>query len=134
MSTNSFTYMYVHSVHDNYPPNATQISRFYEVSTGCLCLIIAFFISIVRASDKIKRVGTLQCVHVSSLSYEDEVYSEWTQGVESVARTNLEKPLLLRNTDTQYIGVNFDPQVGGLDHLPPIYYCSHRTIIIMVSH
>lgn len=44
-------------------------------------------------------------------SYEDEVYSEWVGGVDEVARTNLEKPLLLRNTDSLHISVNFDPKV-----------------------
>jgi hypothetical protein len=44
-------------------------------------------------------------------SFEDEVYSEWTQSVDEVASANLEKPLLIRNPDTSFISVNFDPKV-----------------------
>ena len=39
------------------------------------------------------------------------MYSEWTQGVDEVALTNLEKPLLLRSPESQLISVNFDPKV-----------------------
>ncbi len=45
------------------------------------------------------------------LRYSDEVYSEWVAGVDEVARTNLEKPLLLRETESLQIAVNFDSKV-----------------------
>ncbi len=45
------------------------------------------------------------------LRYSDEVYSEWVAGVDEVARTNLEKPLLLRETESLQIAVNFDSEV-----------------------
>ena len=45
-------------------------------------------------------------------SFEDDVYSEWTQSVDEVASGNLEKPLLLRNLETHLISVNFDPKVS----------------------
>ena len=44
-------------------------------------------------------------------SFEGELYTEWTQGVDEVANANLEKPLLLRDRDTHLISVNFDPKV-----------------------
>jgi len=43
--------------------------------------------------------------------FEDDVYCDWTQGVNEVALTNLNKPLLLRDKDAQLISVNFDPKV-----------------------
>lgn len=46
--------------------------------------------------------------------HEDEVYSGWTEKVDEVAKTNLEKPILLRNAETGLISVNFDPQVSCL--------------------
>lgn len=46
-----------------------------------------------------------------SCSYEDEVYSEWTGGVEEVSKINLEKPLLIRSDDSSQLTVNFDPEV-----------------------
>ena len=58
------------------------------------------------------------CVHifecfVYSCRYETDVFSEWVEGVDQVAKTNLEKPLLVRGTkDTSdLIRVNFDPEV-----------------------
>ena len=45
-------------------------------------------------------------------SYESEVYSDWTQGVDEVAKANLDKPLIVRDPETLSISVNFDPKVG----------------------
>lgn len=51
-------------------------------------------------------------MHISLLcSYEIEVYQEWTSKVEEVSKTNLEKPLLIRNEETSQLTVNFDPEV-----------------------
>ena len=44
--------------------------------------------------------------------YETEVYSDWTQGVDEVAKANLDKPLIVRDPGTLSISVNFDPKVG----------------------
>lgn len=48
-------------------------------------------------------------------SYESEVYTEWVEGVDAIAKTNLEKPLLVRGKKeamaSDLIRVNFDPQV-----------------------
>lgn len=43
--------------------------------------------------------------------FEGEVYSEWTQSVDEVAKGNLEKPLLVRDPSNMLITVNFDPKV-----------------------
>lgn len=53
--------------------------------------------------------------------FEDEVYTEWVQEVENIAQTNLEKPLLVRETRDQLelIQVNFDPQVLLPGNYPP---------------
>ena len=48
---------------------------------------------------------------IVSYRYETEVFSEWTQGVDEVAKTNLDKPLIVRNPRTLFISVNFDPKV-----------------------
>ena len=46
--------------------------------------------------------------------FEGEVYTEWTQTVDVVAKGNLEKPLLVRDSSNMKITVNFDPKVGTL--------------------
>lgn len=50
-------------------------------------------------------------------SYETEVYSEWTQGVDEVAKANLDKPLLVRDPNNLQISVNFDPKVCQLTNM-----------------
>ena len=49
--------------------------------------------------------------HVLLYSHEVKVYQEWTVKVEDVYKTNLEKPLLIRNEQTSQLKVNFDPEV-----------------------
>ena len=61
---------------------------------------------------------------LSPTSYEEEVFTEWTQGVDDIAKTNLDKPLLLRNPSTQLISVNFDPQLVAL--LREVKYLQQR--------
>ena len=51
------------------------------------------------------------CVYMSTSRYEDEVFQEWSRGVEEVAHINLKKPLLIRDEQTNRISLNFDPQV-----------------------
>ena len=65
--------------------------------------------------------------HTVCGSYEDVVYSEWVIAVDEVARCNLEKPLLVRDTESMHIAVNFDSEVsicpyvyGYLNHLRTI--------------
>ena len=50
---------------------------------------------------------------VYSCRYETDVFSEWVEGVDQVAKTNLEKPLLVRETKDKLdrIAVNFDREV-----------------------
>ena len=52
------------------------------------------------------------------------MYNEWTQGVEEVAKVNLEKPLLLRDPRTSLISVNFDPRLVAL--LREVKYLEQR--------
>eukprot|EP00731_Ephydatia_muelleri_P012058 Em0006g952a len=47
-------------------------------------------------------------------NFEGEVYSEWTQEVDDIAKANLNKPLLVRHPHTKKISVNFDPQLEAL--------------------
>ena len=49
-----------------------------------------------------------------SFRYETEVYSEWTQGVDEVAKANLDKPLIVRDPSTLSVSVNFDPKLVAL--------------------
>ena len=46
-------------------------------------------------------------------SFEEEVYNEWVSGVNEVAKTNLEKPLLVweKKESMELVKVNFDPKV-----------------------
>ena len=39
------------------------------------------------------------------------MFTEWTQGVDEVAKTNLDKPLIVRDANSLQISVNFDPKV-----------------------
>ena len=60
--------------------------------------------------------------------YETEVYTDWTQGVDEVAKANLDKPLIIRDPDTLAISVNFDPKVydrlaEALDFMDRSYVC-----------
>lgn len=49
-----------------------------------------------------------------SCSFEGEVFQEWSEGVDAIAQTNLDKPLLVREVSDEgldLIQVNFDPEV-----------------------
>lgn len=63
-------------------------------------------------------------VHITLFRFEDEVYNEWTQGVDEVAKVNLEKPLLIRDPQSSLISVNFDPQLVAL--LREVKYLEQR--------
>ena len=47
-------------------------------------------------------------------SFEDKTYTEWTEGVDVIAKTNLERPLLVRDSNTELLSVNFNPQLVAL--------------------
>ena len=47
-------------------------------------------------------------------SFEDKTYTEWTEGVDVIAKTNLERPLLVRDSHTELLTVNFNPQLVAL--------------------
>ena len=57
------------------------------------------------------RIKSLYLDLVYSCSYEDKVYVDWTKDVGSISQENLDKPLIIRDTNTKLIKVNFDPQV-----------------------
>ena len=62
---------------------------------------------------------SVHCHHYGILDfvlfrYETEVYSDWTEGVDKVARANLDKPLIVRDPNTLLISVNFDPKLVAL--------------------
>ena len=45
-------------------------------------------------------------------SYDDETYNHWTKGVDKISQQNLDKPLIVRDSNTKLITVNFDPEVS----------------------
>lgn len=57
------------------------------------------------------------CLMVNYLcSYDDAVYTEWSNGVDEVAQASLEKSLLLRDPVVMHLTVNFDPKVVVVGH------------------
>jgi len=44
-------------------------------------------------------------------SFEANVYQRWVAGVDEACSFNLAQPLIVRNEETNFIAVNFDPQV-----------------------
>ena len=62
-------------------------------------------------SDNYNLRSSLKHIYVLLYSHEVKVYQEWTAKVEDVSKTNLEKPLLIRNEQTSRLKVNFDPEV-----------------------
>ena len=53
-------------------------------------------------------------IYIFSYSFEDKTYLEWTEGVDAIAKTNLERPLLVRDDNTELLSVNFNPQLVAL--------------------
>ncbi len=43
--------------------------------------------------------------------YEEDIYSDWCNGLEHACLINLNQPLLSRNTSSGLISVNFSPKV-----------------------
>ena len=56
-------------------------------------------------------------------SFEAEVYNEWVSGVDEVAKTNLEKPLLVweKKESMELVKVNFDPKVNVIQYTLYMY-------------
>ena len=46
--------------------------------------------------------------------FESEQHSSWTKGVDDVSQEKLKQPLLRRDTETQLLAVNFDPELVRL--------------------
>jgi len=44
-------------------------------------------------------------------SFEKKIYQRWVAGVDEACSFNLAQPLIVRNEETNFISVNFDPQV-----------------------
>lgn len=59
----------------------------------------------------------ISCIFVG-IRFEQRIYDEWSAGVDEICGFNLAQSLLTRNKETQYIAVNFDPQV-----ILPKQYC-----------
>lgn len=43
--------------------------------------------------------------------YEEDIYSDWCNGLEQACLVNLNRPLLSRNVSSDLISVNFNPKV-----------------------
>ncbi|XP_013068368.2 dynein beta chain, ciliary [Biomphalaria glabrata] len=43
--------------------------------------------------------------------WDQQVYNDWTKGVDEACNFNLKQPLITRNEETKLISVNFDPQL-----------------------
>jgi len=57
-------------------------------------------------------------------SFEMKIYQRWVAGVDEACSFNLAQPLIVRNEETNFITVNFDPQVT---HSPPTLTRLHFT-------
>ena len=49
-------------------------------------------------------------------SFEKKIYQRWVAGVDEACSFNLAQPLIVRNEETNFIAVNFDPQVIAVSH------------------
>ena len=47
----------------------------------------------------------------AKLSFEKKIYEQWVAGVDEACSFNLAQPLIVRSEETNFIAVNFDPQV-----------------------
>lgn len=51
--------------------------------------------------------------------HDEELFSEWTEGLEEICQTHLKEPLLTLDTDTGLFQVNFSPAVSTTKKLLP---------------
>lgn len=54
-----------------------------------------------------------KCEHVLEVldQHDEELFSEWTEGLEEICQTHLKEPLLTLDTNTGLFQVNFSPAV-----------------------
>lgn len=45
--------------------------------------------------------------------YEEDIYSDWCNGLEQACVMNLNQPLISRNASSGLVSVNFNPKVTG---------------------
>lgn len=55
-----------------------------------------------------------KCEHVLEVlhQHDEELFSEWTEGLELICQSHLNEPLLMLDTDTGLFQVNFSPAVS----------------------
>ena len=54
-------------------------------------------------------------------SFDRNIYQRWLAGVDEACSFNLAQPLVVRNEETNFIAVNFDPQVIDYTYALVIY-------------
>jgi len=66
----------------------------------------------VKAGD-VLAVNAVVCMLCccAKLSFEKKIYEQWVAGVDEACSFNLAQPLIVRSEETNFIAVNFDPQV-----------------------
>ena len=64
----------------------------------------------VQSIDSVFQCKLKTSPYIFDYSYEEKVYSSWSNCVDSIAQQNLNKPLILRD-ESKLISVNFDPEV-----------------------
>lgn len=55
-----------------------------------------------------------KCEHVLEIleKHDEELLTEWTEGLEDICQLHLKEPLLTLDSDTGYFQVNFSPAVS----------------------
>lgn len=46
--------------------------------------------------------------------FDKDLYAQWVAGVDEACSFNLAQPLIVRNDESNFISVNFDPQVTAI--------------------
>uniref|UniRef100_A0A8C4HI55 Dynein, axonemal, heavy polypeptide 9 like n=1 Tax=Dicentrarchus labrax TaxID=13489 RepID=A0A8C4HI55_DICLA len=73
---------------------------------GNLCQLVHMPLGSAEADDVLQK-----CEHILEVldQHDEELFSEWTEGLEEVCQTHLEEPLLTVDTDTGLYQVNLSP-------------------------
>lgn len=60
-----------------------------------------------------------KCEHVLEIleKHDEELLSEWTEGLEDICQLHLKEPLLTLDSDTGLIQVNFSPAVSIMNNI-----------------